>query len=81
MLLISTGIYFFLPLVCSQLLSFLLSFIATSKNNNFIYLFVFGCAGSSLLCGLFSRRGEQGLLFHRSDSPVAEHRLWACGLQ
>ena len=27
-----------------------------------IYLFIFGCAGSLLLCGLFSRCGEWGLL-------------------
>ena len=29
---------------------------------NFIYLFTFGCIGSSLLCGLFSSCDEQGLL-------------------
>ena len=33
------------------------------------YLFIFGCARSSLLQGLFSSHGEQGLLF------VAEHGL------
>ena len=27
------------------------------------YSFVFGCAGSSSLCGLFSSYGQQGLLF------------------
>ena len=27
-----------------------------------VYLFIFGCAGSSLLCGLFSSCGEWGLL-------------------
>jgi len=27
------------------------------------YLFIFGCAGSSLLCELFCSCGEQGLLF------------------
>ena len=31
--------------------------------NNFIHLFIFACAGSSLLCKLFSSWGEQGLLF------------------
>ena len=30
--------------------------------NLFIYLFIFGCAGSLLLCGLFSSCGEWGLL-------------------
>ena len=27
-----------------------------------IYLFIFDCAGSSLLCGLFSSCGDRGLL-------------------
>ena len=35
----------------------------------FNYLFIFGCARSSLLQGLFSSPGEQGLLL------VAEHGL------
>ena len=30
--------------------------------NNFIYLFIFGCAGSLLLRGLFSGCSERGLL-------------------
>ena len=34
------------------------------KKNKFIYLFIFGCIGSSLLCvGFFSSCGEWGLLF------------------
>ena len=33
--------------------------------NNFIYSFIFGYAGSLLLCGLFSRCGKQGLLSSR----------------
>ena len=50
--------------------------------NNFIYLFIYGCAGSSLLCG-FSLVVESegslvaailGLLIVVS-SPVAEHWL------
>ena len=47
----------------------------------FIYLFI-GCAGSSLLCGLFSSWGEWGPLFiavrghlNLVASLVAEHRL------
>ena len=36
--------------------------------NTFVCLFL-GCAGSSLLCGLFSSCGEQGLLF------IVAHRL------
>jgi len=40
-------------------LSFLKAF-----NNFFVYLFIFGCTGSSLLCtGVFFSCGEQGLLF------------------
>ena len=31
--------------------------------NLFMCLFIFGCVGSSLLRGLFSSCGEQGLLF------------------
>ena len=31
--------------------------------NNFIYLFIFGCAGSSLCVGFLSSCREQGLLF------------------
>ena len=48
------------------------------------YLFVFGCAESLLLRGLFSSCSKQGLLFtdvHQlliaGASLVAEHRLWA----
>ena len=33
-----------------------------SSFDNFIYLFIFGCAGSSLLCGLFSNCSEEELL-------------------
>ena len=45
--------------------------------NNFIYVFIFGCAGSSLLCELFSSCGERGAALCRSApaSLVAEHRL------
>ena len=56
---------------------------------NFIYLFVFGCAGSLLLCGLFS--SEQGLVsscsartthcggFSRGRTRALEFRLSSCG--
>ena len=37
--------------------------------DNFIYLFIFGSAGSLLLWGLFSSCGQQGY------SPVAMHKL------
>ena len=45
--------------------------------NNFIYLFIFGCAGSSLPCKLFSRCGERGATLCCSAPAclVAEHRL------
>ena len=46
------------------------------------YLFIFGCAGSSLLPGLFSSCGEWGLHFVAASglliavaSLVAKHRL------
>ena len=50
--------------------------------NGFIYLFIFGCTGSSLLCGLFSSCGEaeatlvavHGLLTEVA-SLVVEHGL------
>ena len=54
--------------------------------NSFIYLF--GCAGSLLLCKLFSGYGKQGLLSscctwasNGMASLVADHGLWSiCGL-
>ena len=52
------------------------------KKRTFIYLFMFGCAGSSLLCGLFSSGGDRGPLFVEVPgcltavaSLVTEHRL------
>ena len=33
------------------------------EHGNMVYLFIFGCAGSSLLCGLFCSCSKQGLLF------------------
>ena len=52
------------------------------KTQNFIYLFLFDCAGSSLLCGLFSSSGDRGPLFVEVPgcptavaSLVTEHRL------
>ena len=62
------------PVVCSPPASSvhgffqarILEWVAISFSSLFcflnIYLFVFGCAESLLLCGLFSRRDEQGLL-------------------
>ena len=52
-------------------ISFLLMFI-------FIYLLIFGCAGSSLLWRLFSCCSPWGPLFHFSAqaSLAAEHRLY-----
>ena len=54
------------------------------KKNNFICLFTFGCAGSLLLCRLFSSCGNQGLL--SSCSTWASHcsgiscwAAWALG--
>ena len=42
--------------------------------NTFIYSFVFGCAESSLLCGLFSLIAVHGLLIAVA-SLVAKHQL------
>ena len=46
-----------------------------------IYLFIFGWAGSSLLCGLFSTCRELGLHFVAMTSLVVEHGLRAHGFQ
>ena len=45
------------------------------------YLFIFGCIGSSLLCGLFSGCGKRGytLLAMCGASLIAEHGLWGTG--
>ena len=39
------------------------------------YLFIFGCAGSWLLCRLFSSCGEQGPRLLAVAPPVAERGL------
>ena len=56
-----------------------------------MYLFILGCAGSSLLCGLFSSYAEEGLLFcygaqvlgytgfHSCGFWALEHRFSSCG--
>ena len=63
------------------------------NSEHFIILFIFGCAGSSLLCGLFSGCGKQGLLssYGAQTSVIAgsglssrgswtlEHRFSSCG--
>ena len=58
------------------------TFFFNSFFGNFIYLFIFGGAGSSLICGLFFNCSEEELFFVAScgllilmASPVAEHRL------
>ena len=48
---------------CVESLSKLFVIFSHLKKNNFIYLFIFGCAGSLWLCRLFSCCGKQGLLF------------------
>ena len=40
----------------------IMSFVVVLEFYLFVYLFIFGCAGSSLLCGLFPSCGKQGLL-------------------
>ena len=56
--------------------------------NNLKNVCIFGCAGSLLLCGLFSSCSEQRLLFivlrrllTAVVSPVVEHRLESTELQ
>ena len=61
--------------------------------NNFIYLFIFGCAGTLLLQGLFSSCGQWGLLFSCKAQALGHmffsnwgswalgHRLSNCGTQ
>ena len=56
--------------------------------NNLKILYIFGCAGSLLLCGLFSSCSEQRLLFIALRrllitvaSPVVEQRLEGAELQ
>ena len=56
--------------------------------NNLKNVYIFGCAGSLLLCGLFSSCSEQRLLFivlrrllTAVVSPVVEHRLESTELQ
>ena len=56
-----------------------------------MYLFILGCAGSSLLCGLFSSYAEEWLLFcygaqvlgytgfHSCGFWALEHRFSSCG--
>ena len=55
--------------------------------NKFIYLFIFGCVGSSFCARAFSSCGKWGLLFIAVRGPltvvaslVAEHRLQTCRL-
>ena len=68
------------PTFCSDCWHILMPFVFFL--NNCVYLFVFGCAGSSLLHGPFSGLSEQGLrsscgaqACHCSGFSVAEHRL------
>ena len=57
------GVYMFVLYVCASISALKIIF----KN----FLFIFGCTGSSLLRGLFSSSGEQGLL--SSCSGQASH--------
>ena len=50
---------------------------------NFIYFFIYGCAGSLLLGGIFSSCSRKGLLSHSGaqashclPSLIVEHGLW-----
>ena len=51
-------------------------------NLTYLFIFIFGCAGPSMLCGLYSSGREQGLLLISvgglhiaGDSLVVEHRV------
>ena len=47
--------------------------------NNFIYLFMFGCAECSLLCGIFSSCGKQGLLSGCCECASHCSGFFCCG--
>ena len=47
----------------------------------FIILFIFGCAGSSLMCRLFCSCGEQGLLSNCSARTSRCSGFYCCGAQ
>ena len=49
------------------------------KNFLKIIYFIFGCAGSLLLCGLFSGCGEQGLLSSHGAQASRYSGLFCCG--
>ena len=68
------------PCLCSVLLK------KTNKQklsfNKLFYLFIFGCAGSLLLHGLFSSCGEQGATLccrEQASHRCETHRLWSTG--
>ena len=48
---------------------------------NFIYLFIFDCVGSSLLCGLFSSCGECGLLSYCRAQALGHMHFSSFGRQ
>ena len=52
-------------------------------SQHFVILFLFGCAGSSLLCGLSSGCSKQGLLssYGAQTSVIAESGLRGCSSQ
>ena len=56
-------------------------FLKDFFKNLFIYLFIFGCVGSSFLCEDFLQLWRAGATLHHgarasvAASPVAEHRL------
>ena len=59
-------------------------FLTLKNIYNIYFLFIFGCAGSSLLCGLLSSCSEQDLLSscrvqasHCRWLLIAEHGLWS----
>ena len=48
---------------------------------NFIYLFIYGCVGSSFLCKGFLQLRQAGATLHRGAQASHYHGLSCCGAQ
>ena len=49
--------------------------------NLFVYLFIFGCVGSSFLCEGFLQLWQAGATLHRGARASHYHGLSCCGAQ
>ena len=59
----------------------ILMFFGFFKNNLFIYLFIFGCVGSSFLCEGFLQFRQAGATLHRGARASHYRGLSCCGAQ